>query len=219
MLSLHYTIGAKCPIFPLRARETPGPPGPHPAGPGTERRKVPRMPITMTLPDEITYQVPGHEAFTHSLADHTPEMVMRGFAHGLRQMIIDSASMTKEEQAALSADEVTAKKRDLRLKAFGNRLAWLRADPRMQSDDSIWMTECRAFLTLLQVGAKARMALKNVADGKAALLATGGPIAGESYILTVTHNADKKKKALSDGAAAVAAMVAEAMAAKAEAAE
>jgi hypothetical protein len=175
------------------------------------------MPITITLPDEISYQVPGHEAFTHSLADHTPEMVMRGFAHGLRQMIIDSASMTREDQAEMSADEVTAKKRDLRLRAFANRLAWLRADPRIQSDDTIWMGECRDFLKLLGVGAKTRMALKTVADGKAALVMAGGPIAGESYILAVTHNADTKKATLANGRAAVAAMVEAALAAKAAA--
>jgi hypothetical protein len=175
------------------------------------------MPITITLPDEITYQVPGHEAFVHSLTDHTPEMVVRGFAHGLRQMIIDSASMTREEQAEMSADEVTAKKRDLRLRAFANRLAWLRADPRAPSDDVLWTGECREFLKLLGVGAKTRMALKNVADGKAALIAAGGPIAGESYILAVTHNANKKKAALADGRTAVEAMVAAALAAKAEA--
>ena len=176
------------------------------------------MPITMTLPDEITYSVPGLEAFVHSLADHTPEMIVRGFAHGMRQVIIDARSITREDQAEMTVEQVSKWKHDKAMTAFANRLAWLRSDPRMQSDDTIWLGECRAFLTLLQVGAKVRMALKTVADGKAALLKVGGPIAGEAYITIVTFNADKKKKALSDGAAAVAAMVAEAMAA-AEAAE
>jgi hypothetical protein len=161
--------------------------------------------------------VPGLDPFVHSLADHTPEMVMRGFAHGLRQMIIDSRSITREDQAEMTVEQISKWKYDKAMAAFANRHAWLRADPRMQSDDSIWLHECREFLKLLLVGAKTRMALKNVADGKAALIAAGGPIAGESYILAVTHNADTKKKALSDGRAAVDAMVAAALAAKAAA--
>jgi len=175
------------------------------------------MPITMTLPDEITYSVPGLDAFVHSLADHTPEMIVRGFAHGMRQVIIDARSITREDQAEMTVEQVSKWKHDKAMTAFANRLAWLRADPRIQSDDTIWMGECRDFLKLLGVGAKTRMALKTVADGKAALIAAGGPIAGESYILAVTHNADTKKATLANGRAAVAAMVEAALAAKAAA--
>lgn len=169
------------------------------------------MPVTVTLPDEITYSVPGCPDFTHSLEGHTAEMLLRGFAHGMRQMIIDAASMTREEQADMTAEQVEVAKRDARLKAFGNRIAWLQSNPRMPSDDVIWVDECRSFLKLVGVGSKARLAVKNVADGTAALKAAGGAN-GETYVAVVNANAAKKKAALADPAAAVAAMIAEALA-------
>ena len=170
------------------------------------------MPVTITLPDEIQYSVPGCPDFTHSLEGHTAEMILRGFAHGMRQMIIDSAAMTREEQAGLTAEQVENLKRDNRMAAFANRLAWLQSNPRMPSDDSIWVAECRSFLKLVGVGSKARASIKTVAEGTAALKTAGGAEKGAVYVAVVDANTAKKKAALADPNAAVAAMIAEALA-------